>query len=46
MRGGEAVVELGPLGVLDAAEDAALGRAAGHLARFLGVPLTVDRLTS
>jgi trimethylamine:corrinoid methyltransferase-like protein len=35
------LVELGPLDVLDTAEGAALHQAAGHLARFLGVPVTV-----
>jgi Winged helix DNA-binding domain len=37
----QAVVELGPLDVLDATEGAALRQAVDHLARFLGVPVTV-----
>jgi hypothetical protein len=36
-----ALVELGPLDVLDTTEGAALQDAVGRLARFLGVPVTV-----
>jgi hypothetical protein len=37
----QVVVELGPLGDLDAAASAALARAAGELERFAGVPVSV-----
>jgi hypothetical protein len=37
----QALVELGPLDVLDTAEGAALRQAVERLARFLGVPVTV-----
>lgn len=43
-RGRGVVVELGPLDVLDATAAAALQPAAGRLARFLGVPVTLDGL--
>jgi hypothetical protein len=41
LRGRQVVVELGPLDILDATETAALRRAAGDLARFLGVSVRV-----
>jgi hypothetical protein len=37
----QVVVELGPLAVLDATQGAALERAAGDFARFLGIPVTI-----
>jgi hypothetical protein len=43
MKGGDVVIELGPLDVLDKEETAALEKAAGDLARFLGTSVTIER---
>jgi Winged helix DNA-binding domain len=42
--GRQVVVQLGPLDAFDASERAALEQAVGHFARFLSVPVTVERL--
>ena len=41
--GRQVVVQLGPLDAFDASERAALEQAVGHFARFLSVPVTVER---